>query len=78
MNKRNIVGIFLAGLLSFNNLFAQSEPAHATIHFYRVNSLREPKGSEFEVFFNDKQAFLLGIGARVCRRDEVTRASKPC
>jgi hypothetical protein len=44
---------------------SNAQEGYSIIHFYRINSLREPKSTEFEVFFNDKQAFLLPIGGRI-------------
>lgn len=61
MKRSVVIFYFIFALISS----ASSQSDFAVIHFYRLNSLREPKGSDFEIFLSDKQTFLLSIGARV-------------
>lgn len=53
---------FLFVLLALN---ANGQNDFSIIHVYRLNSLKEVKGSEFEVAFNDQPAFLLSSGGRI-------------
>ncbi len=60
MKTRNY--LFFLLLITSVNSFSQKN--YATIHCYRLNSLREAKG-DMQVFFNDKQAMLVPVGARL-------------